>query len=51
MDKIGNNWDNILEEEFNKPYFEKLMEFVNNEYENYTIYPEKDNIIKCNINR
>ena len=44
MDKIGNNWDNILEEEFNKPYFEKLMEFVNSEYENYTIYPEKDNI-------
>lgn len=44
MDKIGNNWDSILEEEFNKPYFEKLMEFVNNEYENYTIYPEKDNI-------
>ena len=44
MDKIGNNWDNILEEEFNKPYFKKLMEFVNNEYENYTIYPEKDNI-------
>ena len=44
MDKIGNNWDNILEEEFNKPYFKKLMEFVNNEYENYTIYPDKDNI-------
>lgn len=44
MDKIGNNWDNILKEEFNKPYFEKLMDFVDNEYENYTIYPKKENI-------
>lgn len=44
MDKVGNNWDNILKEEFNKPYFKKLMDFVNDEYENYTIYPDKDNI-------
>lgn len=44
MDKVGNNWDNILKEEFNKPYFKKLMDFVNDEYENYTIYPDRDNI-------
>ena len=44
MDKIGNNWDDILKEEYNKPYFEKLMNFIEDEYNNYTIYPNKNNI-------
>jgi len=44
MDKIGNNWDIILKEEFEKPYFKKLTDFIEEEYKNYTIYPEKDNI-------
>lgn len=44
MDRIGNNWDLILKDEFDKPYFKKLMDFINDEYENYTIYPERDNI-------
>lgn len=44
MDKIGNNWDDILKEEYNKPYFEKLMNFIEDEYNNYTIYPDKNNI-------
>ena len=44
MDKIGNNWDDILKEEYKKPYFEKLMNFIEDEYNNYTIYPNKNNI-------
>lgn len=44
MDRIGNNWDLILKDEFDKPYFKKLMDFISDEYENYTIYPERDNI-------
>lgn len=44
MDKNGNNWDDILKEEYNKPYFEKLMNFIEDEYSNYTIYPDKNNI-------
>ena len=44
MDKIDNNWDNILKEEYNKPYFEKLMNFIEDEYNNYTIYPDRNNI-------
>ena len=44
MDKIGNNWDDILKEEYNKPYFEKLMNFIEDEYNKYTIYPDKNNI-------
>lgn len=44
MDKIGNNWDDILKEEYNKLYFEKLMNFIEDEYSKYTIYPDKNNI-------
>lgn len=44
MDKIDNNWDDILKEEYNKSYFEKLMNFIEDEYNNYTIYPDKNNI-------
>lgn len=44
MDKIDNNWDDILKEEYNKPYFEKLMNFIEDEYNNYTIYPDRNNI-------
>lgn len=44
MDKIDNNWDLILKDEFDKPYFKKLMDFINDEYENYTIYPERNDI-------
>lgn len=44
MDKIDNNWDDILKEEYNKSYFEKLMNFIEDEYNNYTIYPDRNNI-------
>lgn len=44
MEKIGNEWDSILEEQFNKPYFEKLITFIEEEYEKYTIYPKKEKI-------
>ena len=44
MDKIDNNWDDILKEEYNKSYFEKLMNFIEDEYDNYTIYPDRNNI-------
>lgn len=37
---IGNDWDNLLEQEYKKEYFKKLEEFVNDEYKNKTIYPK-----------
>ena len=37
--KIAESWKNHLSEEFSKPYFEKLTEFVKEEYANHTIYP------------
>ena len=41
---IGNEWDKLLEEEFQKDYFKKLEEFVINEYKNKTIYPKINEI-------
>lgn len=40
MKIIGNDWDDILEKEFDKKYYQKLRIFLNQEYQNYTIYPK-----------
>ncbi len=47
MIKIGNEWDFVLGEEFEKDYFKKLWETVENEYETHTIYPDKENIFNA----
>ena len=45
MDKIiGNNWDDLLKQEFLKDYFIKLEKFVDKEYENGVCYPPKEDI-------
>lgn len=47
MVNIGNNWDNILKDEFNKEYYLKLREFLKYEYSHYTIYPNMYNIFNA----
>lgn len=37
--KIEDSWKKVLQEEFDKPYFEQLAKFVKDEYKNKTIYP------------
>ena len=37
--KIESGWKNLLTDEFEKPYFEKLTEFVHEEYRTQKIYP------------
>jgi uracil-DNA glycosylase len=37
--KIDESWKKILNNEFAKPYFESLTEFVRKEYKSQTIYP------------
>ena len=37
--KIEPTWKEVLQDEFNKPYFELLTHFVRKEYETQTIYP------------
>ncbi len=44
---IGNDWDLALEEEFEKEYFQRIMEFISHEYENKTIYPPYDDIFNA----
>ncbi|MDN7244813.1 uracil-DNA glycosylase [Planococcus shenhongbingii] len=39
-----NDWQEIVGEEFSKPYYLKLREFLKEEYANETVYPAKENI-------
>ena len=36
---IEESWKEKLRDEFEKPYFETLIEFVKQEYKNHTVYP------------
>jgi uracil-DNA glycosylase len=42
--KIADSWKNILQSEFNAPYFKELMSFVKSEYNEHTCYPIKEDI-------
>lgn len=46
MIKLDNDWDILLKEEQDKEYFKDLQEFINQEYLNYTVYPDKNSILK-----
>lgn len=37
--KIESSWREVLNEEFTKPYFTELVEFVKSEYTNHKVYP------------
>lgn len=45
--KIADSWKLLLEEEFNKPYFENLTNFVKNEYAVNTCYPKGNQIFNA----
>ncbi|MEA3354579.1 MAG: uracil-DNA glycosylase [Campylobacterota bacterium] len=40
-------WKEIIDQERSKEYFIKLQSFVDKEYINYTVYPQKQNIFKA----
>ncbi len=42
--KIALDWKELLQEEFNKPYFEQLISFVKSEYQTGTCYPKESQI-------
>ncbi len=44
---FGNDWDNLLSEELKKEYFQKLIEFVKDEYKIKTIYPKSTDIFNA----
>lgn len=47
MVHIGNDWDEILAEEFNKDYYLKLREFLKTEYSTRKIYPNMQDIFNA----
>lgn len=47
MRLTGNNWDNILNEEYNQEYFKKIVKFINKEYNEKTIFPPKNCILRA----
>lgn len=40
--KIANSWKNILQNEFDKPYFKDLLSFITSEYKNHQCFPKKE---------
>jgi len=47
MVHIGNSWDQILGEEFKKPYYLNLREFLKKEYARYKVYPDMYHIFNA----
>ena len=45
--KIEESWQNALKEEFEKPYFNALTDFVKSEYSKHTIYPKGKDIFRA----
>lgn len=47
MVNIGNDWDTILADEWEKPYYRELRGFLKNEYATKTIYPNMYDIFNA----
>lgn len=45
--KIEESWQNILQEEFEKPYFKDLVSFVKDEYTSQKVYPPGNQIFNA----
>ena len=44
---FNNDWDNILSDEINKPYFKNIMDTLNKLYLEKEVYPKKENIFNA----
>lgn len=44
---FNNDWDLILQEETDKPYFRELLEWIDEEYRRHTVYPPKHEIFRA----
>lgn len=47
MSILQNDWAPLLEDEFSKPYYLSLRQFLKKEYREQTIYPSKDHIFNA----
>ena len=47
MVNFNNDWDGILQDEFEKPYYKALREFLKKEYKTQTIFPDMYDIFNA----
>lgn len=47
MVSLGNSWDEILKDEFEKEYYQKIRQFLIYEYNHYRIFPDMNNIFNA----
>ncbi len=47
MSAITNDWLNVLKDEFKKPYYKRLFDFVREEYKTRQIFPPADDIFNA----
>ncbi len=47
MTKIGNDWDIMLRDEFDRPYFKQLENFLTEERARYEIYPPQEDVFNA----
>lgn len=47
FEKVNNDWDNVLEKEHERLYYQKLDVFIEQEYSTKTIYPPKNDIFNA----
>jgi len=46
-DQLPSDWRAVLADEFEKPYFKELVEFVEEERKNQTVYPPADDVFNA----
>lgn len=47
MVKLGNDWDGLLADEWEKPYYKELHEFLKKEYSSTKVYPDMYDIFNA----
>lgn len=47
MIQLGNEWDELLKDEFEKDYYKKLRGILANEYKTHTVYPDMYDIFNA----
>ena len=47
MNLVGNKWDEILKEEYQKEYFKKIVLYINKAYKERPIFPPKSHILRA----
>ena len=47
MVNLGNDWDEILKDEWTKPYYRLLRKFLKEEYKSKTVYPKMEDIFNA----